>query len=77
MHNPYVPEEGKVAEFWTMLEDLTMNGGPLEGVALGVSNYRPQDLEAVLKVARVKPVVNRECGMGARFEVRGLRGQTE
>lgn len=70
IHNPFVPEAGKTAEFWTKLEDLVLDG-TLEGVSLGVSNYRPQDLEAILAVARIKPVVNRKllhvqgspCGM--------------
>ncbi|WWC58753.1 uncharacterized protein I303_101297 [Kwoniella dejecticola CBS 10117] len=57
VHNPFVPEEGKIAEFWTLLEDLVLDG-TLEGVSLGVSNYRPQDLKAVLDVARIKPVIN-------------------
>jgi hypothetical protein len=34
--------------------------GTLKGTSLGVSNFRPQDLEDVLKVAKIKPVVNRE-----------------
>ncbi|WVQ85675.1 hypothetical protein IAT38_007841 [Cryptococcus sp. DSM 104549] len=57
IHNPFVPEGTKVAELWTRLEDLVLDG-TLEGVSLGVSNFRPQDLEAVLAVARIKPVVN-------------------
>ncbi|WRT64123.1 uncharacterized protein IL334_001052 [Kwoniella shivajii] len=57
IHNPFVPESGKIAQFWTLLEDLVLDG-TLEGVSLGVSNYRPQDLKAVLDVARIKPVVN-------------------
>lgn len=59
IHNPFVPEEGKIAEFWTYLEEL-VEDGTLGGVSLGVSNFRPQDLEAVLSVARIKPTVNRE-----------------
>lgn len=59
IHNPFVPEEGKIAEFWTYLEDLVLDG-TLEGVSLGVSNFRPQDIETVMKIARIKPVVNRE-----------------
>jgi diketogulonate reductase-like aldo/keto reductase len=55
-----VPKEGTIAQFWTYLEDLVLDG-TLEGVSLGVSNFRPQDLETVLKVARIKPVANREC----------------
>lgn len=37
-----------------------MQDGTLKGTSLGVSNFRPQDLEDVLKVAKIKPVVNRE-----------------
>lgn len=65
IHNPFVPEEGKIAEFWTYLEDLVLDG-TLEGVSLGVSNFRPQDIEEVMKIARVKPVVNRESRSHAR-----------
>jgi len=41
------------------LEGL-VEDGTLKGTSLGVSNFRPQDLEDVLKVAKIKPVVNRE-----------------
>ncbi|WVO17897.1 hypothetical protein L204_105595 [Cryptococcus depauperatus] len=57
VHNPFVPNDGKIAQFWTALEELVFEG-TLEGVSLGVSNFRPQDLKAVLEVARIKPVVN-------------------
>ncbi|WWD17901.1 hypothetical protein CI109_102346 [Kwoniella shandongensis] len=59
VHNPFVPEAGKgnIAKFWTILEDLVKDG-TLEGVSLGVSNFRPQDLKEVLEVATIKPVAN-------------------
>ncbi|WWC99461.1 hypothetical protein V866_006364 [Kwoniella sp. B9012] len=57
IHFPTVPQAGTTSQFWTILEDLVYDG-TLEGVSLGVSNFRPQDLEDVLKVARIKPVVN-------------------
>ncbi|ODO07234.1 aldose reductase [Cryptococcus wingfieldii CBS 7118] len=57
IHNPFVVEDGNIAKFWTSLEELVKDG-TLEGVSLGVSNFRPQDLEAVLKIATIKPVVN-------------------
>ncbi|WVR05864.1 hypothetical protein IAU60_002890 [Kwoniella sp. DSM 27419] len=59
IHNPFVVEsgKGKIAQFWAILEDLVQDG-TLEGVSLGVSNFRPQDLEEVLSVAKIKPVVN-------------------
>ena len=59
IHNPYIPEAGKIGEFWTILESL-VEDGTLKGTSLGVSNFRPQDLEEVLKVAKIQPVVNRE-----------------
>jgi len=57
IHSPFVPEPGKIGEFWQILEGL-VEDGTLKGSSLGVSNFRPQDLEAVLKVAKIKPVVN-------------------
>jgi len=59
IHNPYIPESGKIGEFWKILEGL-VEDGTLKGTSLGVSNFRPQDLEEVLEVAKIKPVVNRE-----------------
>lgn len=58
-----MPEKGKIGQFWTYLEDLVRDG-TLEGVSLGVSNFRPQDLEEVFKVAKIQPVVNREYERG-------------
>ncbi|KAK8865913.1 hypothetical protein IAR55_001061 [Kwoniella newhampshirensis] len=59
IHNPFVAEagDGNIAKLWTILEDLVQNG-PLEGVSLGVSNFRPQDLKEILAVAKIKPVAN-------------------
>lgn len=45
-------------EFWQGLEAL-VEDGTLKGCSIGVSNYRPQDLEELLKVAKIKPAVNR------------------
>ncbi|AAW42373.1 conserved hypothetical protein [Cryptococcus deneoformans JEC21] len=57
IHNPFIVQDGNISQFWTYLEDLVLDG-TLEGVSLGVSNFRPQDLEAILRVARIKPVAN-------------------
>ncbi|EIW69720.1 hypothetical protein TREMEDRAFT_29854 [Tremella mesenterica DSM 1558] len=57
IHSPFVPEDGKIGEFWTHLENL-VEDGTLAGCSLGVSNFRPQDIEEVMKVAKIKPVVN-------------------
>ncbi|WVQ70962.1 hypothetical protein IAR50_000487 [Cryptococcus sp. DSM 104548] len=57
LHNPFVVEDGDIGKFWLTLEDLVKDG-TLAGVSLGVSNFRPQDLEALFKVATIQPVVN-------------------
>jgi diketogulonate reductase-like aldo/keto reductase len=59
IHSPFVPAEGQIGVFWQILESL-VEDGTLKGTSLGVSNFRPQDLEEVLKVATIKPTVNRE-----------------
>jgi len=57
IHSPQVPADGDVATFWQHLEAL-VEDGTLKDCALGVSNFRPQDLEAVLKICKIKPVIN-------------------
>jgi len=57
IHSPFVPEEGKIGEFWGYLEAL-VEDGTLKGCSLGLSNFRPQDIEEVMKVAKIKPVLN-------------------
>ncbi|KAL1410576.1 hypothetical protein Q8F55_004589 [Vanrija albida] len=57
IHNPYIPEAGKLGAFWTILEELVYDG-TLKGCSLGFSNFRTQDVAEVLKVARIKPVAN-------------------
>lgn len=55
IHNPFVPAPGQLVEAWQIFEQLK-DEGVLKSI--GVSNFRPQDLEAVLKVAKHKPAVN-------------------
>jgi len=55
IHNPFVPESGKIGKFWTYLEAL-VEDGTLKGCCLGLSNFRPRDIEDVMKVAKIKPV---------------------
>ncbi|BEI83838.1 hypothetical protein CcaverHIS002_0404420 [Cutaneotrichosporon cavernicola] len=57
IHDIRVPDQGKIPEFWRYLEEM-VEDGTLGGVSLGFSNFRPQDIEAVMSVARIKPVVN-------------------
>ncbi|GAA5863884.1 hypothetical protein JCM3774_001188 [Rhodotorula dairenensis] len=56
IHNPFVPPKGKLVEFWKILEDLKDDGTIT--ASLGVSNFRPQDLEELLPACKYKPVVN-------------------
>ncbi|KAF4620350.1 hypothetical protein D9613_001201 [Agrocybe pediades] len=55
VHNPFVAKPGELKAFWKILEDLK-DQGKLRSI--GVSNFRPQDLETVLDGAKYKPVVN-------------------
>lgn len=55
IHYPYVVKQGDLKALWKMFEDLK-DQGKLKSI--GVSNFRPQDLEAVLDGAKHKPVVN-------------------
>lgn len=59
IHNPFIPADGQLAEFWGWLEGL-VEDGTLKGCSLGISNFRPVDIETVMKVAKIKPVVNRK-----------------
>ena len=56
IHNPFVPENNDVVGAWKVLEELK-DEGKLKSI--GVSNFRPQDFEALF-AAKVKyvPVVN-------------------
>jgi diketogulonate reductase-like aldo/keto reductase len=57
IHSPaagdYDPK--KLKKIWAVLEDMKDKG---ELLSIGVSNFRPQDLEAILEGAKYKPVVN-------------------
>lgn len=55
IHNPFVARPGELKQVWNILEDLKMKG---KLKSIGVSNFRPQDLNLVLKNARYTPVVN-------------------
>lgn len=56
IHNPFVIEPySDLPAAWKVLEDLK-DEGKLKSI--GVSNFRPQDLELILKDAKHKPVVN-------------------
>jgi diketogulonate reductase-like aldo/keto reductase len=66
IHNPFVPEPGRIGEFWTYLEALVKDG-TLEGCSLGFSNFRPQDIEEVFKVATIHPVCHRTSTWSAKL----------
>ncbi|KAF9523734.1 conjugated polyketone reductase C1 [Crepidotus variabilis] len=55
VHNPYVAKPGELKSLWKILEDLKDQG---QLKSIGVSNFRPQDLEIILEGAKHKPVVN-------------------
>lgn len=55
IHNPFVPPKGELLAAWKQLEVLK-DEGKLK--SLGVSNFRPQDLDLILQNAKHKPVVN-------------------
>jgi diketogulonate reductase-like aldo/keto reductase len=56
IHNPFVAESTEeLKKIWGVLEDLK-DEGKLK--SLGVSNFRPQDLEAIASIAKHSPVVN-------------------
>ncbi|ORX36734.1 NADP-dependent oxidoreductase domain-containing protein [Kockovaella imperatae] len=57
IHNPFIPEEGKIVKFWSILESL-VEDGTLKGCSLGVSNFREVDLEELLKHCKIKPTMN-------------------
>jgi diketogulonate reductase-like aldo/keto reductase len=55
IHYPFVVKQGDLKALWKIFEDLK-DQGKLKSI--GVSNFRPQDLDAVLSGAKHKPVVN-------------------
>lgn len=56
IHSPFwAKSEQDLQSTWAEMEALQQSG---LAKTIGVSNYRPQDLEAVLKTAKVKPAVN-------------------
>ena len=59
IHNPFIPEPGKVGKFWQILESL-VEDGTLKGCSLGVSNFREVDLEEVLSICKIRPTMNRQ-----------------
>ncbi|ORX36957.1 NADP-dependent oxidoreductase domain-containing protein [Kockovaella imperatae] len=63
IHNPFIPTKAgmSLGEFWGHLEAL-VEDGTLKGCSIGLSNFRPVDIEEIVKVAKIKPVVNQiEC----------------
>lgn len=58
LHSPFISKEKNgvtLEEAWGQLEELYHEG---KAKNIGVSNFRVEDLEKVLKVAKVKPQVN-------------------
>lgn len=55
IHNPLIAAPGELVSMWKILEELK-DEGKLKSI--GVSNFRPQDLLAILADAKHKPVIN-------------------
>jgi diketogulonate reductase-like aldo/keto reductase len=55
IHDPHIAAPADLKKIWQVLEEMK-TGGELKEI--GVSNFRPQDLEAVLDGAKYKPAVN-------------------
>lgn len=58
LHSPFVAKEAHgfdLAEAWKSVEKLVDDG---LAKSIGVSNFRVEDLQEILKIARIKPVVN-------------------
>ena len=55
IHNPMIGNEDRVVPTWKIMEDMK-DEGKLKSI--GVSNFRPQDFEKLLKVCKHKPVIN-------------------
>lgn len=56
IHNPFVGEhEDRVVPTWKVMEDMK-DEGKLKSI--GVSNFRPQDFEKLLKACRYKPAAH-------------------
>ncbi|GAV53101.1 hypothetical protein ZYGR_0AI03830 [Zygosaccharomyces rouxii] len=58
LHSPFASKEKNgfaIEEAWAQLEELYHEG---KAKNIGVSNFRVEDLEKILKVAKVKPQVN-------------------
>lgn len=57
IHSPRVIEKGKMKEYWQVLE--RMRDEAELTADLGISNFRPQDIEELMSIARIKPVLHR------------------
>jgi len=65
IHNPFVVVPQDLVQCWKILEELK-DEGKLKSI--GVSNFRPQDLNAILPQAKHKPVVNQVSDSGVLCE---------
>lgn len=55
---PLNQEEGKLLDVWKQLEELKQQG---LAKSIGVSNFRVEDLQVILKGGKVVPAVNQVC----------------
>ena len=76
IHNPHVFGVGKIGQGWKILESL-VEDGTLAGVSLGVSNFRPQDLQEILDVCKIKPAINRKFRSCSYYTFHGFWTRSE
>ena len=55
IHNPFLPEGTNIEEIWKQMEDVQRKG---LSKAIGISNFRPNEIKKVLSIAEVNPTVN-------------------
>jgi len=55
IHNPYFPKGADIESVWKEIEGLVEKGLTKY---IGISNFGPKEIEKVVEIARIKPVVN-------------------
>ena len=55
LHSPFIKNGSTLEECWKQMEKLYKSG---KAKNIGVSNFRVEDLEKILKIATIKPQIN-------------------
>ncbi|KAM0749419.1 Aldo/keto reductase [Meredithblackwellia eburnea MCA 4105] len=56
IHNPQVAAPGELGAIWKVLENMKASGELT--ASIGVSNFRPQDVQELMQTAKITPVIN-------------------